>query len=132
VLVGGDGNDTLTGGAGPDVLIGGLGVDTQFGSGGEDLLIGGTTAFDLNPVALSAIAGEWFMPIAFATRQAHLTGQQSGGYNGPYLLTAATVGADDAADDLFGGDGSDWFVIKLDSAPDARPDWDAADVLTEW
>jgi hypothetical protein len=47
------------------------------------------------------------------------------------VLTAATVGADDTADSLTGGDGADWFVLKVDSAPDALTDWDAAnDVMT--
>ena len=66
------------------------------------------------------LAAEWSRPDAdFATRQAHLLGQLAGGYNGPNALTAATVVADDAADDLLGGDGADWFVIRLDSTPDA-------------
>jgi hypothetical protein len=87
--------------------------------------------YDFAPAALTALAGEWFQPTDLSTRQAHITGQQSGGYNGPYVLTAATVGADDAADSLTGGDGADWFVIKVDSTPDALTDWDAAtDVMT--
>ncbi|MBS1883541.1 MAG: hypothetical protein JSS97_11370 [Actinobacteria bacterium] len=38
---GGEGNDVLTGGAGPDKLIGGPGNDVLNGRGGNDLLIGG-------------------------------------------------------------------------------------------
>src|SRR5207253_7457790 len=46
VLLGGAGNDTMTGGSGRDILIGGAGADQLVGNGGDDLLIGGTTAFD--------------------------------------------------------------------------------------
>jgi len=40
-LVGGDGNDTLTGSASDDVLDGGAGNDTLIGRGGNDILLGG-------------------------------------------------------------------------------------------
>jgi len=41
-LHGGPGNDTLTGGSGPDLLFGDSGNDTLLGKGGSDLLFGGT------------------------------------------------------------------------------------------
>ena len=46
ILVGGDGNDTLTGSGGRDILVGGLGADTLNGGGEDDLLI--AAAFDVN------------------------------------------------------------------------------------
>ncbi len=39
VIVGGAGNDTITGGSGRDILIGGLGSDTIRGGSGEDIVI---------------------------------------------------------------------------------------------
>ncbi|MDC0935626.1 hypothetical protein OAS39_05025, partial [Pirellulales bacterium] len=41
VLIGGLGNDRLTGGSAGDVITGGLGVDFLYGQGGRDLLDGG-------------------------------------------------------------------------------------------
>ncbi len=41
MLVGGGGNDNLTGAAGNDLLVGGDGIDTFDGKGGDDLLFGG-------------------------------------------------------------------------------------------
>jgi len=40
--VGGDGNDTLTGGAGDDILVGGNGNDTLSGGAGTNIIDGGT------------------------------------------------------------------------------------------
>src|SRR5262249_42664508 len=48
VLVGGAGSDTLTGGGGRSILIGGLGVDTLVAGTGQAILIGGRTTFDGN------------------------------------------------------------------------------------
>ena len=44
ILVGGNGNDTLTGGSGADVLAGLAGTDTLLGKGGTDELYGGADA----------------------------------------------------------------------------------------
>ena len=49
ILVGGDGNDTLTDGSGRDILIGGKGNDTLNANGslsGADVVIGGYTDYD--------------------------------------------------------------------------------------
>lgn len=115
VLLGGAGNDTLTGGAGNDVLISGLGADLINGSGGDDIVIGGTTSYDSNQAALCAILAEWGRTDAtYSTRVAHLQGKRGSGtgLNGSNLLTTATVVDDTAIDDLRGGTGMDWFFIK--------------------
>ena len=41
ILIGGNGNDTLTGGSGNDILIGGNGNDVLSGGAGNDRIIGG-------------------------------------------------------------------------------------------
>jgi Ca2+-binding RTX toxin-like protein len=45
---GGDGNDRLIGGSGPDMLIGGPGNDLLAGQGGDDTLFGGLGTDDLH------------------------------------------------------------------------------------
>jgi hypothetical protein len=103
ILVGGDGDDKLFGNIGLDVLIGGLGADVLKGgsSTGEDLLIGGPTAFDLDPDALSDILAEWTSGNPYNTRVANLT---------PVLQAAVTN--DNVKDVLKGLGGLDWFVIS--------------------
>ena len=62
VIVGGTGDDRLMAGGGSSLLIGGPGRDVlaaaQTGRRGS-ILIGGSTAFDANDAALSAILAEW-------------------------------------------------------------------------
>src|SRR5262249_31756976 len=106
-LVGGDNNDFLDGGAGQDLLIGGNGNDTLLGGDGEDILIGGRTIHDSNMQALAAIMAEWGSGNNFTLRRQHLLGP--GGANGNYLLNAAAMIEDFAADQMTGGAGTDWF-----------------------
>jgi hypothetical protein len=131
VLVGGDGDDTLTGGANRDFLIGGAGTDVLHGGANENLLIGETTAFDADRVSLGNMASEWARTDAdAATRRARLTGAQTGGYNGSAILDATTVGDDGVADQLFGDAGDDWFVIRLSPVADVIGDLEPTDTVT--
>src|SRR5262249_52463746 len=125
VLVGGGGADRLMGGQGRDILIGGAGGSTgstlQAGSGSNPLLsgailIGGTTAYDNNAVALAALLAEWSRPdIDYTTRMDHLLGTMTGGMNGPYFLiprtptSSGTVYDNGMIDKLYGGGGMDWY-----------------------
>jgi hypothetical protein len=129
VLVGGAGDDLLFGGSGRNILIGGLGSDALHGNAGEDLLVGGTTDYDANLTALTALRDEWARTDAdFATRIAHLSGTQSGGLNGGYKLTAQTAHDDGAADDLWGGLGADWMIyVGTGPNADRRNDWENGD-----
>ncbi len=115
ILNGGDGTDTLSGNNGRDLLIGGLGLDTLHGGNDDDLLIGGTTAFDNNPTALRAIESEWTSSRSYASRVANLSGTGTGAKNNgnSYLIPGTTVTHDSAIDDLFGEGGSDWFFVNL-------------------
>jgi hypothetical protein len=49
IVVGGHGNDTITGGNGDDVLIGGGGVDHLFGGRGNNILLGGGPSGNVDP-----------------------------------------------------------------------------------
>jgi Ca2+-binding RTX toxin-like protein len=115
ILIGGPGNDKLTGGAGRDLLIGGEGADTLSGSGGDDILIGGRTVYDDQPDALRAIMAEWTRTdAAHADRVERLrTGGDGGGRNGTVLLNAETVLDDGVKDALTGGPGLDWFFAGI-------------------
>jgi hypothetical protein len=116
VLLGGAGNDSITGGSSRDLIIGGIGADQIVGNGGDDLMIGGTTAFDGNDTALAAIEAEWTSSHDFAARIANLSGVSSnpgfaGRLNGNYfLIPLQTAFADGAVDSLTGSSGSDWYI----------------------
>jgi Ca2+-binding RTX toxin-like protein len=95
VLIGGSGHNFLFGDSGRDVLIAGPGTSVIQAGTGEAIMIGGTTIFDANVAALSAILAEWrhtylLNPkLDYYLRIAHL--EHGGGLNGPYLLTPTTV-----------------------------------------
>jgi hypothetical protein len=133
VLLGGAGNDTLLGGSGNDLLIGGLGNDTLKGNAGDDILIGGTTSYDNDLVALFSLMREWSRSDAtYNTRVNHLKGG-SGGLNGSYVLTTATVFDDGVTDTLYGNAGLDWFFARVPGkAPqkDLVQDLASGEVLT--
>jgi PKD domain/RTX calcium-binding nonapeptide repeat (4 copies) len=118
VLVGGGGKNVLIGGPSRDLMIGGSGASSLIGVGGDDLMIAGTTAYDANDAALSAIMAEWTSGRSYATRLANLSGTGSGPRNnGNIFLIAsgpnATVFDNGVVDELFGGDGQDWFFASL-------------------
>jgi Ca2+-binding RTX toxin-like protein len=116
VLVGGGLMSFLFGGPGRDVLIGGLGQSFLYGGRGDDLMIAGTTAYDANDAALTAILNEWASGDSFATRMGRLDGAIGGGANGAYLLTAGaggTVQANGARNCLLAGSGQNWFFAHL-------------------
>jgi Ca2+-binding RTX toxin-like protein len=110
VLMGGAGTDSLIGGQGRDILIGGLGADTVRAGSGGDILIGDTTSYDNNAVALASVLDEWRRTdIDYLTRVGQINGSMSGGINAPYYLNAGTVQADGAVNNLYGGAGMDWY-----------------------
>jgi Ca2+-binding RTX toxin-like protein len=115
ILLGGGGNDTLVGGSGRSLLIGDGGSDTITGGGDDDILIAGTTAFDADDTALMAILQEWQR--SDKTYSQRIADLKSGvGLKGSFrLLRGTTVLGDGAADMLTGGAGLDWFLANLKS-----------------
>jgi Ca2+-binding RTX toxin-like protein len=111
ILLGRAGNDVLFGGQGRNILIGGQGRDVLRGANDEDILIGGGTRHDNNIQALDAILAEWGRnDISRSMRTAHLTGGQSSGLNGGFLLDEQTLLADRAIDLLLGRRKTDWLI----------------------
>lgn len=110
ILVGRGGNDTLAGVGGRNILIGSQGADTISGGSGQDILIGGNTSYDAKTSALNALMAEWARTdLGYQGRIDHLRGSVSGGLNGSYKLTSSTVKDDATADLLTGMQGLDWF-----------------------
>lgn len=94
------------------ILIGGASGDTLDGGKDDDLLIGGTTAYDADPMALAALLTEWASADYF-DRIGHLW--NGGGLNGSFVLNASTVFRDGVTDLMLGGSGRDWF-LSFDAA----------------
>lgn len=114
IIAAGAGSDLLYGGAGRDVLIGGAGKDQLWGYGGSDLLIAGSTSYDDNTAALSAILDEWKSSRAFKTRAANLKAGSGPVLSGTSVaLQPGTTVFDDAeVDSLMGNGDSDWFLTN--------------------
>jgi hypothetical protein len=69
----GDGGNTLTGGTGRvNLLIAGATPSTLTGGDQGDILIGGTTAYDQNLVALGQIMSEWASNLQYGQRVTNL------------------------------------------------------------
>ncbi|MDB5390517.1 MAG: algE [Planctomycetaceae bacterium] len=123
VLLGGDGNDLLTGNtAGRNILVGGAGKDTLLGGANQDILVGGFTIYDhavaddnllTNEAALLSIMAEWNSGRSLAARRANINGTGSGSrLNGSNFLKPGTTVFDDGDQDLLtGGLGADWFFL---------------------
>jgi cyclophilin family peptidyl-prolyl cis-trans isomerase len=131
VLLGGAGKDTLTGGKGRSLLIGGTDSDSLSGGSGDAVFIGGTTDYDANDRALLTILNEWKSGAAAKTRMAHLTGT-SGGLNkldgAAVFLDRVSVHDDAANDALVGGSGANLF---LQGAADTLQNKHSADVTVK-
>jgi hypothetical protein len=129
ILIGGAGSNTLidayTGSAasGRSLLIGGTGTSSLTAGAAGDILIGGTTSFDANNIALQSILAEWQSGDDYSTRFNRLEGLQSGGLNGSSTLVwGSTVLANSATDTLAGGAGLDWFFADLAQDTVQNPD----------
>ena len=128
-LMGGSGDNVLVGGAGTNMLIGGTAHNLliagtgpaklystrqgmRVGSTSGSILVGGSTDFDQNDVALATIMQEWGSSDAYATRISKIKG---GTLAGGVALTSTTVhqpptSPTHVVDQLFASTGWDWFV----------------------
>ena len=114
VLVGGSGADTLIGGKAHNILIAGTGksklYSTQLGVAanvnGGSIMIAGSTSYDHNDSALSAIMAEWGSSDSYATRIAKI---RNGSLAGGVALNTSTIVASKVADQLYASTGYDWF-----------------------
>ncbi len=140
VEVGGTGgNNHLQGGSGRNLLIAGPGGGHLEGNDDSDILIGGTTSYDYNLLALEAILEEWNSTDSYLQRVADLqnapvsmSGQivnPNGSYTAHYYLSAATVLDDGVSDHLEGDDGLDWFFASLTATKKDKVDLQSGEVL---
>lgn len=105
ILVGAAGKNVLAGGGGRDVLIGGAGADWLDGGADDDLLFDGTTAYDGDPAALTAVRAVWADPLlSYADRVKELRKD---------YFKGNAVTSDGDADQLAGLGGLDWFWANL-------------------
>jgi alkaline phosphatase len=105
IVLGGDGNDDLGGGAGRDLLIGGAGRDKLGGGNDDDVLVGGATSLDNDVDLLTAAFAGWRGPAAYNARADALAS----------LLAALD---DSFADELQGKDGLDLFFAGVGDGHD--------------
>ena len=128
ILVGNVGNDTLRGGGGRDILIGGLGLDTLNGGEDEDIVIAGRTTSDALFGNLNRLLVEWMSVNAYATRISNLRA----GVGAPAVSLKAKVNVlNDAGEDdsLVGGNGTDWYFRALDDVVTGLVTGEILDVL---
>ena len=128
VLVGNAGADKLFGLQGRDILIGGLGADVLLGSSGEDILIAGRTTNDVLVGNLLSLQTKWVSGIAINTRIDHLRA----GTGSPQVSLKAKVNVlnDSGADDrLTGGADLDWYFRAIDDVITDLASGERIDVL---
>ncbi len=108
LLVGDGTGNTLSAGTGRSLLIAGPGAGTLIGGGADDILVGGSTAYDRNLSALSALMAEWARTDqSYAQRVSHLL--NGGGLNGSTVLNRSTFTANTGGNTLTGAAGLDLF-----------------------
>lgn len=106
IISGGSGNDLLATDGGKNLLIGGRGSDSLFGGSGDDILLGATTSYDQDLDMLEMILDRWNAIGDYSLRISNLEDEAFLAY----LQAGATVFDDLMQDELFGGDGNDWFL----------------------
>jgi|GEM_PF-695359 len=128
ILVGNAGGDTLSGGGGRDILIGGLGLDTLNGGEDEDILIAGRTTSDAVFSKLNLLLAEWVSVNSYTTRISNL--QASVGAPAVSLKAKVNVLNDAGEDDsLVGSNGTDWYFRALDDVVTGLVTGEIMDIL---
>jgi serralysin len=128
ILVGNAGGDTLNGGGGRDILIGGPGLDTLNGGEDEDILIAGRTTSDAVFSKLNLLLAEWVSVNSYTTRISNL--RASVGAPAVSLKAKVNVLNDAGEDDsLVGGNGTDWYFRALDDVVTGLVTGEIMDIL---
>ena len=117
ILAGNGGDDVLTGALGRDILIGGRGRDQLFGGDDQDILISGFTTLDANPGSLIQIRNEWTSGTAIDVRISKI---HTGIGTEPVALAAGTTVLDTPGetDTVQGSADTDWFFCAPDDSLD--------------
>jgi hypothetical protein len=114
ILIGGSGTNVITGGSGRSILIGGDGGGAVIkGGAADDILISGTTSFD--QAALASLLAEWQRTDRTYTQRIGDL-RNGGGLNGSNRLIWGTTvhqHRHGAGDTLTGNAGLDWFFANL-------------------
>jgi hypothetical protein len=107
ILIGGGASNVIDGGTAASILMAGSGTATVDGGSGNDILIGGTTSFDASYSALDSLLAEWQSNKSYAQRISDL--KHGGGLNGTNTLAVNTTVHGGGADTLVGRGPNDWF-----------------------
>jgi hypothetical protein len=107
ILIGGSASNVIDGGSGASILMAGSGTATVNGGSGNDILIGGTTSFDSSYSALDSLLAEWQSNKTYSQRISDL--KHGGGLNGTNTLVLNTTVLGGGADTLVGKGPNDWF-----------------------
>jgi hypothetical protein len=94
ILIEHGGAGTINGGAGRSLLISGTGAATVNGGSGGDILIGGKTSYDTSSTGhlnLMIILAEWRSTDAYSTRTDEITDGAIPGHTGVKLAVGSTV-----------------------------------------
>ncbi len=131
VVVGGSGANTITGGSGRDILIAGSGKSTIEAGSGDALIIGGTTAYDTNDLALQALLNEWSSAESLSQRVANLGNGSITAGALAVVLNSSTVQSNEKGNTLQGSSpiNNDVFFANLASEPDTIIDPDVTDQI---
>jgi hypothetical protein len=117
ILVGNGGNVLIGGNGRRNLLIAGSSASTLIGGDDDDILIGGTTAYDMDLAALTAIMNYWSATADdYGTRVANLLAG-----NGVPLLDATMVTSNGGGNTLSGGLGLNLYYGNSADATDFDP-----------
>jgi Ca2+-binding RTX toxin-like protein len=124
---GGDGNDTITGGAGHDVIFGDTGNDTLTGAAGNDVLVGGSESDRLVGSAGHDILIAGQLDDAFGYDDLRTISDNWASNWDDYLDPSAEPEitdndvVDESVDQLTGSSGHDWYIVdKNDKITDIK------------
>lgn len=122
IVVGGDGNDILSSGSGIDLLFGGLGADRLTGIDGNDVLVAGRYQREDELASLKLLQSAWNSADSYAIRIRRMKSDVGVDTSGNTVSLNISQILDDAIDQLFGGNGQDWFLSNdpLDTLDLAR------------